>query len=394
MAGLPLTSRSNSFGTRRFTRLVLLGVLTVAALPGLADSEAGQREKLEVLKQSIESLQAELRSVKSSRSELLNALEESEKSIGELSSKAEKLQKELEEQERVLNRLHERKTKLEDDKSAQQGHVGEHINAAYRLGQQSRLRLLLNQQDPSLVARNLKYFDYLNRARIEKIGGYVATLNELKQVELQIVTHSTQLRQNQSELRERHQQLSAQHGRRKSTLDKLEATIASKDERLQQLQRNQQRLEQVLRQVVEVFDIKLPSDAGTFANFKGQLPWPTEGRIAERFGSERVAGKVRWQGLVISAEAGTPVIAIHHGRVVFSDYLRGHGLLVIIDHGTGFMSLYARNQVLYKEIGEWVNAGDVIATVGNSGGQEHAGLYFELRHNGQPTDPQAWIKTT
>ncbi len=395
MRSFPASGSRSRIGSR-LVRL-LFSLLLLFALPAKTQtpqSEAEQRQKLEALKQSIESLQEELRSVKSNRTELLNALEESEKSIGELSAKARELKKQLEKQESDLNQLHQRKDQLEDDKTTQQDHVGDHINAVYRLGQQSRLKLLLNQQDPSLVARNLKYFDYLTRARTEKISGYIALLNELEQVEQRIVEQNARLRHSEEQLRERHRQLSEQQARRKGTLDKLESIIASKDERLRQLQTDQQRLEQVLQQVTEIFNIPSPADTAAFAELKGQLPWPTKGRIAKRFGSDRVAGKMRWQGLVIEAEAGTPVIAIHHGRVVFSDYLRGHGLLLIIDHGTGYMSLYGRNRALYKEIGEWVNAGDVIATVGNSGGQKHAGLYFELRHQGEPTDPLSWIKTT
>lgn len=380
--------------TSPFLRLLLAWLLTGAALPCVAATEEEQRAQLRELKNTIETLRSELQSVKSDRDELLEALENSEKSIGELSTQAEKLKKELEEQQQELNKLRQRKQQLEEDKSAQQQHVGEHLNAAYRMGQQSNLRLLLNQQDPDLVARNLKYFDYLTRARTEKIGRYVAIITELSQIEPRIEDQTLRLRRNHEKLSDQRQKLVAEQGHRKSTLARLEAAIASKDQQLQQMERDRQRLEQVLQQVAQVMrDSQLPTSGGNFADYKGQLPWPTNGRVAHRFGSERVAGKVQWQGILINAEAGTPVKAIHHGRVVFSEYLRGHGLLLIIDHGTEFMSLYAHNQALYKEIGEWVDAGEVIASVGNTGGQASTGLYFELRHQGRPTDPQQWIKT-
>lgn len=129
-----------------------------------------------------------------------------------------------------------------------------------------------------------------------------------------------------------------------------------------------------------------------FKELKGKLPWPTQGKIIKQFGSARATNKVRWQGLMIASDEGAPVHAVHHGRVVFADYLRGHGLLLIIDHGDSFLSLYAHNQMLYKEIGDWVSAGEEIATVGQSGGQDQAGLYFELRHQGKPTNPNSWLK--
>jgi septal ring factor EnvC (AmiA/AmiB activator) len=382
------------FNSRRIGRLFLLSLLIVAA-PSFSETEAEKRARLEALRKSIDSLRTELRSVKTDRDQLLNALEDSEKAIGELSTKAQQLKRKLEKQEQQLNQLRERKRQLEQDKEAQQSHVGEHINAAYRLGQQSNLRLLLNQQDPTLVARNLKYFQYLTQARTAKIDSYLATIEELRQVEVGIAAQTEQLQQSHAQLKEKHESLLSQRKERKSTLRKLQATIASKDGKLQEMQREQERLEQVLAQVALLLeDITLPANAMEFGKMKGRLPWPTTGAIQQRFGSERIAGKMRWQGVVISADAGSPVRAVHHGRVVFSDYLRGHGLLVIVDHGMGFMSLYARNQALYKEIGEWVNAGEVIASVGNSGGQASAGLYFELRHNGRPTDPQQWIKAT
>lgn len=378
---------------RYWLRLAVTCLLLASASAAHADSEKQQRARLEALKQSIESLRGELREVKTDRDQLLNALEKSEKSIGDLNNKVETLKRQLQQQEQQIDGLRQHQGQLERDKSAQQSHVGEHINAAYRLGQQSNLRLLLNQQDPERVARNLKYFEYLTRARAAKIDEYLATIAELQRVEQDIEVKTQQLRHSHDQLRQQHDLLIGQRAERQSTLKKLEATIASKDERLRQMQRDRQRLEQVLQRVTQLLDdIKIPADTANFAALKGRLPWPTQGKVIERFGSDRVAGKIRWEGMVIKADAGTPVKAVHHGRVVFSDYLRGHGLLLIIDHGTGFMSLYARNQELYKEIGEWVNAGEVIATVGNSGGQAHAGLYFELRHKGAPTDPHKWMR--
>lgn len=386
-----LSSRSR----RLLLSSLLLTTLGAATLPALAETEAEQRKRLQALQKSIDSLRSELRGVKTDRNQLLNKLEDSEKAISDLSSKVEKLKKALEQQEQGLDELRDRKEQLKKDKQAQQDHVGEHINAAYRLGQQSNLRLLLNQQDPALVARNLKYFQYLTRARADKIDSYLATIDELQHVEQEIATQTAALRKNHDQLRNQRQQLVRQRDQRKDTLRQLEATIASKDERLRQMQHEQEQLEEVLRQVARLLhDIELPDNATEFAKLKGRLPWPARGAVTERFGSARVAGRMQWQGIVIRAEAGAPVHAVHHGRVVFSDYLRGHGLLLIIDHGTGFMSLYGRNQALYKEIGEWVDAGEVIASVGDSGGQAHASLYFELRHNGRPTDPQKWIKAT
>ena len=122
------------------------------------------------------------------------------------------------------------------------------------------------------------------------------------------------------------------------------------------------------------------------------MPWPAGNKLIKKFGNAKIDGKITWEGILISAKAGTSVEAIHHGRVVFSDYLRGHGLLVIVDHGDGYMSLYAHNQSLLKETGDWVSSGETISRVGNTGGQAQAGLYFEIRHQGKPTDPIKWCR--
>jgi septal ring factor EnvC (AmiA/AmiB activator) len=151
-----------------------------------------------------------------------------------------------------------------------------------------------------------------------------------------------------------------------------------------------QRLLELIEQAVA--DLEVPAEYQAFEAFRGQLPWPVAGRASNRFGARRGQGTLRWQGLVIPAEEGSTVNAIHHGRVVFADWFRGSGLLLIIDHGDGFMSLYAHNEALLREVGEWVSAGAAVATVGNSGGRAEPGLYFEIRKDGKPTDPVAWLR--
>ena len=153
------------------------------------------------------------------------------------------------------------------------------------------------------------------------------------------------------------------------------------------MHRDRKRLQNILSEVSRFLeDIPLPSQSISFEGLKGKLPWPVRGRVLRNYGTPRISNRLDWEGILIEASAGTPVKAVHHGRVVFSDYLRGHGLLIIVDHGAGYMTLYAHNQALYKEIGEWVNAGETIASVGNTGGRQEAALYFELRLN-----PRRWL---
>ncbi len=371
--------------------LICLGTHSLAEAPL---SEAQKKERLEKLKSSITKLKSELEKTKSSRASLLKSLETTEKAIGTLNQKAENIEGKIDERKNHLNNLKEEKSQLHEKKTKQQSHVSKHISAAYRLGTQSNIRLLLNQQDPTTVSRNLKYYDYLVKARAQIIADYTTTIDRINKIEPEIAYETEQLQSNFKHLKKEKDELQSAQNNRQTTIAKLNRSIANKDQELKSLHNDRQRLEKLFTRVSEyIDDIKLPSNASNFASLKGELPWPTRGRVKHQYGSRRADGKMRWEGMMIDAKAGAPVSAVHHGRIVFSDYLRGHGLLIIIDHGGGFMSLYAHNQTLYKELGEWVEAGETIASVGNSGGLESAALYFQLRHKGRPTNPKKWFRS-
>ncbi|WP_394201688.1 murein hydrolase activator EnvC family protein [Marinagarivorans algicola] len=359
-----------------------------------ANDDIDPREtKLNELRQTIEQLKSELDGVKGNRDALLKALEESESKIGQLNKKAKELEAKIDNNQAQLLELKREKEALASVKKQQQRQVAEQVNTAYRLGQQSHLKLILNQRDASLVARNLKYFDYVAAARAEQIAAANHTLERIEKIEPEIAAEQRNLVSNSTSLRAQQKALRAQYKERQSTLKKLQATIITKDQQLKASEKNQKRLQHLIERVVRVSgDLENPVKAQNINNLKGRLPWPTKGPIRHSYNSQRISGKVRWQGMVIGAPSDSPVKAIHHGRVVFSDYLRGHGLLVIVDHGHSMLSLYAHNKTLYKALGEWVNAGEVIAAVGNTGGQTQAGLYFELRYKGNPTNPHRWLK--
>ena len=370
-----------------------LGALLAGTLANSAYANDPRQAKLDELRKVINQLKKELDTVKDNRDGLLKDLEKSESKIGELNKKAKELESQINNNQAKLKNLHREKEALASAKKSHQRQVGEQVNIAYRLGQQSHIKLLLNQRDASLVARNLKYFDYIAAARAEQIASANHTLERLNQIEPDIQAEQTALARNSKSLREQQQALKAQQAERRQTLKKLESAIANKDEQLKASEKDQKRLQNLIERVVRVAgDLEAPVKAQDINRLKGHLPWPTNGDIRHRFNSRRFSDKVRWQGMVIDAPSDSPVKAVHHGRVVFSDYLRGHGLLIIVDHGHGMLSLYAHNKALYKTLGEWVNTGEIIAAVGNSGGQTQSGLYFELRHNGQPTDPHRWLK--
>jgi septal ring factor EnvC (AmiA/AmiB activator) len=341
----------------------------------------------------IKQLKVELDTVKDSRDELLKNLETSESKIGELNKKAQEIEKQIENSQSQLIDLRGEKEALASAKKQLQRQVSEHLNSAYRLGQQSHVKLLLNQRDPALIARNLKYFDYLAAARAEQISAANHTIERISRIEPEMASEQAKLSRNSQSLREQQQALKRQFEERQLTLKKLEQTIATKDQELKASEQDQQRLQNLIERVVRIAgDINVEVNTQNIKSLKGRLPWPTNGPIRHSYNSQRVAGKIRWHGILIGAPTDSPVKAIHHGQVVFAEYLRGHGLLVIIDHGHGVLSLYAHNKSLYKTLGEWVNAGEIIANVGNTGGQTESGLYFEIRQNGEPTNPQSWLK--
>ena len=265
------------------------------------------------------------------------------------------------------------------------------MKAAYEIGNQAYLKVLLNQEDPNEIDRMMTYFDYFNEARAGQIRRYNETIDELDMVTAALSEAVETLTQDKMRLADRQQSLIKIQAERRQTLSLLIAQIRDTGGEISRLEADQARLEQLLDRLQRsLANIPAPGSTKPFSGMLGKLMMPVAGPITHKFGARRNDGKLRWDGVFIDADEGEPVYAVHYGRVVFSDWLRGFGLLMIISHGDGYMSLYGHNQALYRETGEWVTAGDVIATVGDSGGQIRTGLYFEIRINGKPANPQKW----
>lgn len=370
--------------------LFLFGAIEFCAADARTEE---QKARFAEVKRNIEKIKSELEKTKTNRDLLQEKLESNERAIQKLDKKTRKLQLELEEKQSKLNTLRKEQKSLRVAKNAQSEIVDDYINAAYRLGQYSQIRLLLNQQDPAEVSRMLKYYKAFSAERQEKIAEFVDTLRRLADIEPEIAYETNQLKLTYSNLKEQQSKLRESQSTRQETLKKLQQEVSTKEKRLAGLVADRKRLETLLAKVYdEINSQELNFALGEFSKLKGRLPRPATGKTLNAFGRKRSGSSLPWNGLEISAKAGSDIIAVHHGQVVFSDYLRGHGLLLIIDHGSGFMSLYAHAEQLYKELGEWVEAGERVASVGTSGGRKEAALYFELRHNGKPTDPSPWFK--
>jgi len=377
-------------------RFVFFCLFTIALLTtpnGVFANDSNKEQQLTKLKEAIRELRKELEATKSNRDRINKTLESTEKNIGELNKKAREIETQLKERQQKVDKLREERSELNNKKRTQENIIGQYVSAAFQLGQQGNIRLILNQEDPSRVSRNLKYYDYFVSARARKISEYTATISRINDIEPEIAYQTERIRSNLDQLEQQKSKLKHAQQARKTVLTSLNIQINSQDQRLRTLHEDRRQLQKLLSIVIDnIADIKPRGNTANFSSLKGKLPWPTKGRVIRKFGSNRIANKLRWEGLLIASQAGNPVQVVHYGRVIFSDYLRGHGLLMIIDHGAGFMSLYAHNQALYKELGEWVESGDVIASVGNSGGQQDSALYFELRYQGKPTNPQSWFR--
>jgi septal ring factor EnvC (AmiA/AmiB activator) len=371
----------------------VLCVLTCWAL-GASAQQAASPKELQRLKSAITALQQDLGKHRGEHSALQKQLQSNEVAIGNLSRQIDRNAAQIRTLEQELGELRTRQRDLALARTKQQTLIAAQLRSAYQLGQEKNLKVLLNQQDPARISRAMTYVDYLNRARLDAIAEFSSTIDELAKLEPAIQSRTLGLAQTGEQLAAEKEQLASQQNSRRQTLASLSATIQSKDAQLKQHQQDRQRLENLLNTVEDVATtFATMDDAKPFASRKGKMSWPTKGKIVTRFGSRRHDGGLRSQGVEMRASKGSSVTAVHHGRVVFADWFGGQGLLLIIDHGDGFMSLYGHNQSLLKETGDWIHTGEIVATVGDSGGRSEAGLYFEIRQKGKASNPAQWCRS-
>ncbi|MBF8744215.1 peptidase M23 [Pseudomonas putida] len=426
-------------------RALILLALSCLLSPAFADERAQTQQQLEATRQDIAELKKTLGKLQEEKSGVQKDLKATETDIGNLEKQVEALQQELKKTEGELERLDTEKKKLQSARVEQQRLIAIQARSAYQNGREEYLKLLLNQQNPEKFARTLTYYDYLSKARLEQLRAFNETLRQLANVEQDIGRHQEELLTQRADLDSRRQALDAERSKRQQVLAKLNSDMKSSDQKLQARQQDQAELAKVLKTIEETLarqareaeearkkallaqqeaekrrqqqalaardaaDTEPPKKArttlgplvssdgasygGAFSAARGKLPWPVNGRLLARFGEARGSdSRAKWDGVMISASPGTQVHAVHGGRVVFADWLRGAGLLVILDHGNGYLSLYGHNQSLLKSAGDIVKAGEAISTVGDSGGQDSAGLYFAIRQQGRPTDPAQWCR--
>jgi septal ring factor EnvC (AmiA/AmiB activator) len=289
-----------------------------------------------------------------------------------------------------LEREHARR---EAELGAERGALAGELRAAYVNGREEQLKLLLNQQDPASVGRMLAYYGYFGRERAERISSIRDQLEHLALVRERIEAEGRRLEELETR---QEQELAALRGaqeKRTRAVGAIEAQIKAQGGELKRLESQARGLEKLITDLRKALDNPPVAKKAPFEPLRGKLPWPVpQGKVLARFGQPRAGGSLRWQGMLIGTERGARVRAPFAGRVAYADWLPGMGLMIVLDHGGGYLSLYGHNDQLFRKVGESVAAGDVIGSVGDSGGNDQAALYFEVRRGRQPVNPEIWLQ--
>lgn len=333
------------------------------------ETAIGQRaEQLSVTERELKQLEQQMATVASE-------LNTSTNQLADIRARIEDLQN----QENTLNQ----------DLKRQLGLLEKQLDMAYRMGQHDYLKLVLKQQEPSKFERLLGYYGYFNRARIAALENIHLTQDQLAQVRSDVLDQQNKLQQRAQQQRQQQGVLKEQQADQQQLAKRLQREQSADQQRIEQLRRDQESLEQVLAAIQAALRDE-PRLEGLNA-LRGKLSWPATGNVQRVFGKQR-SGGVTWKGVVIDADGGQPVKAIADGRVLFANWLRGYGLLIVLDHGDGYMSLYGHNQTILPAVGDIVRAHETIALVGQSGGREEPAVYFEIRVKGDAVNPVQWCR--
>ncbi len=368
--------------------LGLLLITSILAPLQAAEHATDAREELQEITRRLNALDAWMSDAERRQRTWQRELRNTDQHVAATAARIRTIETNLHTRRAELEILNAEQSRLQSVRREQAQRIAEHLASAYHLSGDDFFKSLLNQERPDEFARMMRYHRYLSAARAESLAGYEATLAALD-VNVERARNSEQvLAAQQKQLDERRQDLGQRKQERSALLGRLTSEMNDRAAQRTRLAADQTRLESLVEELARRAQ---RLDGDTFVNSRGALPWPVRGRVTQRFGKERAGGRLKWQGVFIEAADGSEVRAIHSGRVAFADWLRGFGLLTIVDHGGGYMTLYAHTDVLYKNVGDWVEGGEPIATAGTSGGQPDSGLYFEIRASGTPRDPLGWL---
>ena len=408
------------FGLSYGLATLLLTLTLHSPLALAANKTEKPKEKLNNIHQRIESLTKELGKTKEAHADAADALKDSEKAISETNRKLFELQQAQKKHSESLQVLQSQKSGLENTIEGQKNQLSKQIYQQYLHGQASYLQVILEAQDPSALARQLQYFSYISRARKALIADMQSNLGRVTKLNEETANALKQVVSLQAKQQAERKNLEMQKQAHSKVVEKLSSQINAQRNEIEKLKRDEKSLAQLMERLARAPQAKpqqatpssksepdnqnrpqqalatnesLPSnafDGVSFESLKGKLNLPVRGEVTNKFGNSRQDTGLTWKGLFIKSNEGNEVKSVANGRVVFADWMRGFGNLIIVDHGGGYMSLYGNNQALLRKLGDTVKGGDTIASVGNSGGNDTSGLYYELRSHSKPFDPMSW----
>ena len=378
--------------------LACAAALALLCAPTLAVAKKPPQKDLSELRQRIDQLKREIDSAEENKADVLDELKQSEQSISQINRGLHELSQERKEVTGTLGDAQQQSKQARGRIQTQQALLSKLLYQQYINGSQDSMRLVLNLQNPNEITRQVEYYGYLSRSRVSLIASLRHELKKAEAAETVVLEKHAELAQIEARQISEKRALQSQANTRKRTLSKLDHQIGARRKQVAQLERDEKRLTRLVERLARAVAAPKKSNtkpgeraSGDFTKLKGHLKLPVAGELSNRFGSRRSDTGTTWKGLFIRANSGSPVKVLGPGQVVFADWLRGFGNLIIVDHGDGYMSLYGNNETLLKQEGDHVTAGDNIANVGNSGGNAESGLYFEVRYQSRAIDPLQWV---
>lgn len=377
----------------RLRRSVGFGLLCLVIAFQTQAAEVGAKEaELKQVRARIESIRKAIHADAERRDALAAQLKNADLAVQSARERLTSVRTQRQAAEAKLQELKREQAQTEKQIAAEREALSGELAAAYMNGRQEQLKLLLNQQDPARLGRMLAYYGYFGRARAERIERIEEQLAHLELLNENIAAEAARLRELEKEQEKNVRSLAGAREQRAQTLAKVQSKIKTRNEELAKLQRDARSLEKLVEELRRAIDEFPELAEQPFQRVKGKLPWPVKGSVLAKYGQLRAGGPLKWQGLVIGAERGTQVRAPYHGRVVYADWLPGLGLLLVLDHGGGYMSLYGNNEQLYRRVGDRVAPGDVLSAVGDAAGVGKPGLYLEIRKGRQALNPAEWLR--
>ncbi|MFU2509975.1 murein hydrolase activator EnvC family protein [Pseudoalteromonas sp. ASV78] len=352
-------------------------------------NEDRTKKDLSEIQSALKQSQAELAAQRKDIAKSQKSLQQHELDIAKNAKALNIAEQSIRDTEKQQKQQQQQANALEQKRQEQQQALAAQIKSAYMSGGHDYSKMLLNQENTAQVERALSYYNYLNKARIEQIEELKALLLEIEAVQAELEKTKLHLVALHKEQATRHQALIAAQQQRKANISELKTKLSSTKNSIDYLKENEKTLVTTLQELEKEKTQKV--ELLGLASSKGKLNWPTKGKIEHSFG-QRKHGGIDWKGVLIGAREGSNVQSVHNGQVVFADWLKGYGWVIVLDHGDGFMSLYGHTQTLLKDVGDMVRQGDIIALVGQSGGQADSGLYFEIRHKGRAVNPVKWCR--